>query len=222
MATARCELSAAWTARQRRCALRDGASKVQITERVSCHTVTRTVTSWHQHGKAMERAAGHSQHHVGARPSSSTRRARGLPAQHAAQEPAVAVEAESSAPRAARNSRQRRAAERSAQHHKRLRLRRLWRRCIGAVLVIVRLLRLLPPNALREGRLSPSKRTRDEEKEGASGLLLLAGPSTAGEAAGCGTALQAGTAAGPARKRAGGFRVGFLLGALFPLAMLAL
>ena len=47
-----------------------------------------------------------------------------------------------------------------------MRWRRLWRKCICAVLAAVRLQRLGQLRALRAMPPSPSKRTRDEDEEG--------------------------------------------------------
>ena len=194
---------------------------MQIAERTSCYTTTRTVTSWHQGGKAVRHATRRdSKAKKPNQPASPLRGGQAPPVQPTVQVSALESAAAGSAPRAARNSRQRRAAERSAQHHRhRLHLRRLWRKCIGVVLVVVHLLRRLPSNMLREGRSSPSKRTRDEDEEGVKEPLLLAGPSSpAGNAVDAG---QAGTTDVPALKRAVGRWPGLLgLTALLGIVLL--
>ena len=73
---------------------------------------------------------------------------------------------------------------------------------IGAVLVVVRLLRLGRLHAMRAMPPPPSKRARDEGEDTGGQLLLTGPPSIAGSAADAGAALQADTVVGPARKRA--------------------
>ena len=206
MASARCELPAAWTARQRRRALRDGAVKVQITERASRFTTTRTITTWHHGvGKASFVAREAKSAASGA-----------VPAQQAAQCPGSSPSDEHAVMRGVQNSRQRRAAERSARHHKRKRLL-LWRKCICAALVVVRLLRSSSSNALRDGRPGSSKRTRDEQGTGEQ--LLLTGQAAC-EPAVVGAALQTEDVGSPAPKRAVG--PGVMLGLIAVLSGIVL
>ena len=100
----------AWVRRARHCAIRSGADQVEISERASDHTLTRTVTTWHRGGRT-ERVARTAQVAAAAKPAQ---------ADAAAQAPAAARAAANSAPRAGRNARQRRSAERSARHHRRI------------------------------------------------------------------------------------------------------
>ena len=100
----------AWVRRARHCAIRSGADQVEISERASDYTVTRTVTTWHRGGRT-ERVARTAQVAAAAKPAQ---------ADAAAQQAAAARAAATSAPRAGRNARQRRSAERSARHHRRI------------------------------------------------------------------------------------------------------
>ena len=205
-------LAPAWVARHRRRAARDGAYKVQFTERTP-QGATLTVTSWLRRGRA-DRAPRPSKTTAAATSKRGSSESRASPApSRPVQTSAAAAAAAGDAPRATRNARQRRSAERSAQHHRRMRWRRLWRLCTRAVLAAVRLLRLGRSRALRMMPPPPSKRARDEgEDTGGQLLQLLPGPSSpAGAAVDVDAALQVDAAEAPATKRPGGLRAGFLI-----------
>ena len=96
-------------------AVRGGAFKVELSERASCYTTMRTVTSWYPSGRT-RRATRSVQAAAAPAPKGHTAQAAA-----AAQAPtAASAAAADGAPRAARNARQRRSAERSAQHHRRM------------------------------------------------------------------------------------------------------
>jgi len=139
--------------KERRVAMRDGATKVAISVRRSWYTTTHTVTSSYHCGRTKRVA----------RQACVAAGGAGAHAATAAHKPAAARAAANSAPRAARSARQRRSAERSARHHRREHWRRLWRKCILAVVAGRKLGRLLEDvRALRAESQSPSKRARDE------------------------------------------------------------
>jgi hypothetical protein len=135
-----------WASRQRRRAARDGAWKVEVTERVVDGNITRSVASWHdntvQTGRAPLRR--------------SRQHGRGTPARRPQQQ--VASRDQQPVP-TQQSSRQRRSNLRSVAHHRKARWRAL-RRCLLAVRFLARLSRLTAiARALRD-EPSPGKRRR--------------------------------------------------------------
>ena len=122
MGAPRAALAPAWASRHRRRAARDGAYKVQITERTP-EGATLTVTSWHWHGRANRVARSSKTSAAAASRRGSASESQPPPPAQAwpVQDSAAAAAAAGDAPRATRNARQRKSAERSAQHHRRIR-----------------------------------------------------------------------------------------------------
>ena len=128
-----------WASTQRRRATRDGAWKVEVTERMVCGSIIRSVTSWHdsakQIGTPVRRACQPSKV-VSGRPESQQDTCSPHPPRQTA--------------------RQRRSALRSAAHHRKVRLRLLGH--LTAVRFVVRMSRLAAAaHAFREAP-SPGKR----------------------------------------------------------------
>ena len=92
-------VAGAWVTVVRRRAVRGGATQVEVSERVSSYTITRTVTSWHN-GARTKRVARTVQAAAAATPRAAT------PAAAAAARPSNAARAAATgAPRAGRNAR---------------------------------------------------------------------------------------------------------------------
>ena len=128
-----------WASTQRRRATRDGAWKVEVTERVVGGTITRSVASWHDNAKQQ---------------GAPLRR----PEQQGSDAPVRSgVQQAASSSRSQRQTaRQRRSALRSAAHHRKVRLRLLG--YLHAVRSLVRMSRLAATTRAIRDVSSPGKR----------------------------------------------------------------
>lgn len=192
-----------WASAQRRRAVRDGAWKVRCEERCEDGAVLRAVSTWHSVGPDCRRRQSTGSSRVPRHSRSTRRRARASGSSGSPNLSALSGSCESAAPTGRiRNARQKRSAERSAQHHAKL-VAEAGKAAAGEA-------ETAAPVSIAAADISAaapapsSKRERDDEPSGA--LLSMTGGAVAASAA-------------LPQRPLKGLRVGFLLGLLLPLGL---